>query len=89
MPRYAHKPLLALRQGMFASPHSLKARLRVLPYLMKMGLGKEEVDGDVVVEEPKLGYYASHRIASFRRYTKKPLLGINRKDPHIHRGSVN
>ena len=56
---------------------------------MKMGLGKEEVDGDVVVEEPKIGYYASHRIASFRRNTIKPLLGIDRKDPHIHRGSVD
>ena len=70
-------------------PKNTKARLRVLPYLMKMGLGKEEVDGDVIMEEPEVGYYASHRIATFRHNTIKPLLGINKKDPHIHRGSVN
>ena len=56
---------------------------------MKMGQQEEEVDGDVVVEEPKLGYYASHRIATFRHNTIKPLLGINKKDPHICRGSVS
>ena len=32
-----------------------------------MDLEEGEVDGDVVVEEPKLGYHASHRFASFRR----------------------
>ena len=60
VPLCAHKPLLALRQGTLASPQSLKARRWVLPYLMKMGHQEEEVDVDVVVEEPKLGYYASH-----------------------------
>ena len=41
-------------------------RQQVLPYLMKMDHPEEEeVDGDVVVEEPKLGYRASHRFASF------------------------
>ena len=58
VPRYAHEPLSALRQGALASPKSLRARLRVLPYLTKMGLGEEEVDDDDE-EEPKIGYYAS------------------------------
>ena len=53
-PRYAHKPLLALRQGALASPLSLKARRGVLPYLQKMGLQEGEV-GDDDVEEPELG----------------------------------
>ena len=58
---------------------------------MKMGLGKEEVDGDVVVEEPKVGYYASHRFATIRRNIIKPLLGINKNGTHppVHRGSVD
>ena len=56
VPRYAHKPLLALRQGALASPLSLKARKGVLPYLQKMGPQEEEVDGDDVVEEPWVGY---------------------------------
>ena len=54
-----------------------------------------EVDGDVVMEEPKLGYHASHKFASYRRFTRKPLLGINcwtlhqlEEDPPIRRGSV-
>ena len=69
VPRYAHKPLLALRQGTLASPQSLKARLRVLPYLMKMGLGKEEVDGDVVVKNPSSGIMLHTGFAPFRRLT--------------------
>ena len=36
------------------------ARQRVLPYLHKKDLEGGEVDGDVAVEEPKLGYHASH-----------------------------
>ena len=56
---------------------------------MKMGQQEEEVDGNVVAEEPRLGYYASHRFATIRRNTRKPLLGINKRDPHIYRGSVN
>ena len=42
-----------------------------------MDLQEEEVGGDDVVEEPKLGYYASHRFASFQALHKKPLLGIS------------
>ena len=44
---------------MLASPLSLKARSKVLPYLIKMDHWEEEVDGDDVAEEPTFGYYAS------------------------------
>ena len=63
---------------------------------MKMDpeVGGEE-DGDVVVEEPKLGYRATHKFASYRHFTRKPLLGIScwtfhqlEWDPPIRRGSV-
>ena len=40
-------------------PSLTKARRKVLPYLNKMDPREEEVDGDVVAEEPKLGYYDS------------------------------
>ena len=57
MPRSSQAPL-GPKARYVSFPIVTKARLRVLPYLMKMGLQKEEVDGDDVAGEPKLGYYA-------------------------------
>ena len=37
-------------------PNVTKARQRVLPYLMKIDQEEDEIDGDAVAEEPKLGY---------------------------------
>ena len=79
-------PPEVLWQGILASPLSHKTRCRVLPYLMKKDLDVGEVDGDSVVEEPKLGYDAPHSLP-FSGVSQEPLLGIE-WDPLIRKGSV-